>query len=262
MRSIYLFIGLLLLNLFFFAGGKQARLKKADMLSKTLFYPFLSSVSNFKNKKKLEKENGLIIKKLTQTTIQLQLLQNQLKELQNVQNFDFDKNYDYQIARVVGKGSSFLEKTLIIDKGCNYGIKKNYPVIDFEGIIGKIIAVANGYSIVLPYTNSNFHLSVMLKKNSEQGILKSNSSGTVFVDYLSLGSEIALGDTIVTSNLSTVFPEGFPVGTIKKIMISKDRMHKIAELKMFNNPAAIRTVIVIKYEKGKNYEQELQKLNS
>ena len=51
-------------------------------------------------------------------------------------------------------------------------------------------------------------------------------------------------------------------GTIKKIMISKDRMHKIAELKMFNNPAAIRTVIVIKYEKGKNYEQELQKLNS
>ena len=52
------------------------------------------------------------------------------------------------------------------------------------------------------------------------------------------------------------------MGTIKKIAISKDKMHKIADLNMLNSIEALQTVIVIKFKKEKYNEQKSRTINS
>ena len=235
-------------------GGKSARLKKSKFLSQTIFYPFVSIISDFKEKNRLETENKNLQNLIALSTIKINILRKKLTKYKETSNLDFDKNYNYTIASVVGYNNSFLDKTLLIDKGYDNHIKTDMPVLDYRGIIGKIISVGRNYSVVLPYTNSNFNLSVMVSKNDEQGILKSKIGGNVYVDYLPLDSEVSIGDTIITSNLSKIFPEGFPVGIVEKISISKDKMHETANLKMFNNPDALKSVIVLYYQKEKNYE--------
>jgi rod shape-determining protein MreC len=235
-------------------GGKNKRVKKADLFSGTVFYPFIENINNFRKNKDLMLENAMLKNTIAANTIKINILKTKLDKYKDISGLNLDKTYDYKIANVIGYQNSFLEKTLLIDKGYYDNIKKDMPVLDYLGIIGKIITVAKNYSVVLPYTNSNFHISVMISKNNEQGILKSKIGGEIYVDYLSLDSEISIGDTVITSNLSKIFPEGYPVGVVEKISISKDKMHKIAKLKMFNNPNALKTVVILFYQKEDNYE--------
>ncbi len=262
MRPFYLFFILIALNFFFFIGGNNYRQKKANFLASKIFFPFFNSIKNFQDKRDLLQENYHLRKKLADSSLKLFNLQNYINKTKKISKINLRSNFDYIIAEVVGKGSVFYDNTLIIDKGKADGVKTNYPVIDFKGIIGKIISVGYDYSVVLPYSNSSFGLSVMLKKNNQQGILKSDAVGNVFVDYLDLNAEVSVGDTIVTSNLSEIFPTGFLVGRVKKIKISKDRMHKVADLEMFNNAGAVTTVIILKYKKDEYYEKAKQGIDS
>ena len=72
------------------------------------------------------------------------------------------------------------------------------------------------------------------------------------------GSDINLGDTIVTSNISTIFPKGYPVGTVTKLIEAPDKVYMNAEISTFVNSACLDQVIIIFYEKDKKYESESQ----
>jgi len=53
------------------------------------------------------------------------------------------------------------------------------------------------------------------------------------MSFIKLGSEIILGDTIVTSNISNIFPEGFPVGVVNSLYESQDKTHMNASIHPF-----------------------------
>ena len=101
----------------------------------------------------------------------------------------------------------------------------------------------------------------MLKRNHLQGILSSDETGATFMKMLQLGSEINIGDTIVTSNISQIFPAGFSVGTVSKIREAADKVHIEAQVFPFENPERTEQLIVLLYKKDKNYEKELNRKN-
>ena len=255
MRSLALGIILLIINLILFIGNTDSRQKKANFFGKTIFYPFLYSVAEFKNNKILKKNNAVLQMKVANKTLEIRKLKSDIAKYSELTDITFSKDYNFKIAEVVGYSNSFTEKNIIVNFGANNGIEKDFPVVSTNGIVGKVILVASNYSIILPYTNPNFKLSVKISRNNEQGILTANGVGDVFVDYLPLDSEVSLGDTIVTSNLSKIFPQGFSVGIVEKILTSKDKMHKVAKLKKINNPYAITEVIIISY-KEENYDEK------
>jgi rod shape-determining protein MreC len=64
-------------------------------------------------------------------------------------------------------------------------------------------------------------------------------------------SEFSLGDTIVTSGYSAVFPEGIPVGTINEIKDSHDGLSYRLQVKLFTDFARLDNVCVIDYQNRK-----------
>jgi rod shape-determining protein MreC len=249
---IYLFLALAL-----FLGNNEQRQKKADFLSKTVFYPFITSLKKIESLFEIKEKNILLSQSIAGQTIKITALENELKELNSVRlNYD-SEIYNFLLADIIGYKGNFLERNFIINKGKLQNVEINYPVISNDGIVGKIISVSQNFSVVLPLDHSTFKLGVMSKRTHLQGIMESNIYGNSFMTMIKLGSDIGLGDTIVTSNISTVFPKGFPVGIVTKLIEEPDKTHMTAQISTFIDPASMDQVIILFCKKDTSYEQEL-----
>ena len=72
-----------------------------------------------------------------------------------------------------------------------------------------------------------------------------NSSRYAYLKDLPRHSEFALGDTIVTSGHSSVFPVGIPVGTVDDMSDSHDGLSYLLKVRLFTDFARLNDVQVI-----------------
>ncbi|NLN85480.1 MAG: rod shape-determining protein MreC, partial [Candidatus Cloacimonetes bacterium] len=66
------------------------------------------------------------------------------------------------------------------------------------------------------------------------------------MNMIRLGSQISAGDTIVTSNLSTLYPKGYPVGKVSRIRDSQDQLFISAEIEPFTQVENLEHVFILK----------------
>jgi len=249
---IYIFLSIIL-----FSGNVEQKLAKANLLSRTLYYPFISSVTKLEEIFGITEENKYLISQLADKTLSVNKLERKLEQFKNLDmEFEVD-DHDFILVDIIAHSGNFRERNFIIDKGRKDKIKINYPVISNKGIVGKIVSVSQNYSVVLPFNHSSFKLSVITKRNKLLGLLESDIYGNTIMSFIKLGSEIILGDTIVTSNISNIFPEGFPVGVVNSLYESQDKTHMNASIHPFADTSSLDRVIILFYEKDKKYESEL-----
>jgi len=127
------------------------------------------------------------------------------------------KKFKYFEAKVINNSVTKRKNYLTLDKGRINGIKKDMAVISPSGIVGIVINVSRFFASVMPIINTDAKISVKIKHNNHMGSLV--WTGTDYkiarLDDIPLHVEFEVGDTIVTSGYSAIFPEGIFVGTIK-----------------------------------------------
>ena len=252
------FVIYLVLAILLFIGSSENRLVKAQFLSNTIYFPLVNSIQKFNSLLDLKDKNISLTEKLSEHTIKITKLENELSE---IENYKIDYNtghYDHLLADIVGLKGKFQERCLIINKGQNDNVKLNYPVISSDGIVGKVITVSHNYSIILPLDNSRFELGIMSKRKHLQGIMKSDIFGNSYMTLIKPGSDIKVGDIIVTSQISSVFPKGFPVGKVTKLIENQTDIFMSAKIEIFINPSELDQAVVLLYEKDESYEEELK----
>lgn len=238
---------LIVISLFMLIGSKENRVKKAGWMGNTVFFPFVKSLKVMETTKELKQEVFSLRKQLAETTLAKLELQNKLKQYTGASSITYDVGeVELMQAEVIGIAGQYQELNLIVDKGFGSGIKMDDPVISANGIVGKIIQVAADHSIVLPFSNPRFQLPVMDARTSVQGILQSDISGTVSMNLIKLGSDIAVGDTIVTSNLSRLYPKSYPVGVINRIRESQDNLFISADIMPFTLVENLEHLFILK----------------
>lgn len=246
-KKYLLHIVLIVLALILLIGSTESRIAKASFFGKSIFFPLVYSLKAIESNQALRQENFSLRSQLTESTLQKLKLQNELKEYRDVQAISFDTaGLDFILSEVIGYTGQFQERNLIVNKGRIHGIKAGSAVISGAGIVGKIISVSDTYSIILPYSNPRFQVPVMAQRTGVQGILQSDIAGVISMNIIKLGSELAAGDTIVTSNLSRLYPKGFPVGTVKRLRESTDNLFISAELSPFTLVENLEHVFILK----------------
>ncbi len=231
-------------------GSTESREARASWLGRTLFFPFMRSMSVLKSNSDLKQELSTLRRQLAEQTIRNLNLKNKLKEYMTSTSISFDTGgMGFVIAEVIGYSGQFQQRNLIVNKGLRQGIHQDSPVVSASGIIGKVINASDTYSVVLPFSNPQFQLPVMDNSTSVQGIMQSDLSGRIEMSMIKLGSEISVGDTIVTSNLSRLFPKGYPVGTVARIKESQDNLFISAELEPFTLVENLEHVFVLSEER-------------
>ena len=134
--------------------------------------------------------------------------------------------YDIFKASVINNSVTHADNYITLDKGEADGIRSEMGVVNGSGVVGIVYLTSPHYSIVIPVLNSKSSISCKIKRSDYFGFLKwdGGSSEFAFIKDMPRHSLFSLGDTIVTSGHSAVFPSGIPVGTVDDIADSHDGM--------------------------------------
>lgn len=129
-----------------------------------------------------------------------------------------DSLIQYQLynAKVVNNDIFTDYNYITINKGTSDGVSVDQGVINDQGVVGVVSAVSSHYSVAISLLNKHFKLSSKIDKNNYYGSLSWNGESYQYakLNEIPFHVSIAVGDTIVTSGYSSIFPEGIPVGVI------------------------------------------------
>src|SRR5262249_29935007 len=117
-------------------------------------------------------------------------------------------------ARVVGRSPTYLVRTVVLDKGEANGVKKGMAVLASEGVVGQVITVSAHAARVMLVSDPNSGIDVLVQRSRVQGIAAGSIENVCILKYIQRGSDIAVGDTVMTSGLDGIFPKGQPVGMV------------------------------------------------
>ena len=136
---------------------------------------------------------------------------------------------------------------LILNRGSDSLINEDLGVITSNGIVGVIDKVSNKYSRVISLLNKNSKINAKLKKSNHFGTLEWNGENSNIVQLLDIQDlvELTIGDTIVTSGYSSIFPENIPIGSIKSFKLNDTKDLFVIDVKLFNDMTNLRHVHII-----------------
>ena len=124
--------------------------------------------------------------------------------------------YEYITAGVVNKSVTRLLNYMTINKGFKDGIRPEMGVISTQGVVGKVINVQERFSVVIPLLSPKWKLSCKLINSDYDGLLVWDGRDAQYsnLEELPTHTQFNVGDTVVTSGFSAVFPPGIIVGTV------------------------------------------------
>lgn len=126
------------------------------------------------------------------------------------------RRFLYINAGVINNSVTRRNNFLTLDKGSRHGIEKNMGVITPFGVVGIVNNVSENFSSVISLLHKDMQISVSLKKDGQIGTLvwEGGNYRQATLIYIPTHVELAVGDTLVTSGYSVMFPPDVFIGTI------------------------------------------------
>lgn len=201
----------------------------------------------------LKTVNKELVKQNTELSLQLQAYRDKLMGLTQdsagLVRMKQDVLMDYDIigANVINNSITFNDNYITINKGEVDGVKSEMGVVGGTGVVGIVYITSKHFSIIIPILNSKSNISCKLKNNEYFGAMtwEGGSSQFGFINDMPRHAELSVGDTIVTSGHSAVFPKGLPIGTVHNINNSQDGLSFKLKVKLFTDFAKLHDVRVI-----------------
>lgn len=172
----------------------------------------------------------------------------------------YRQEYQYLIAKVIDNTTNRSANYLTIDKGRKHGIHKDMAVTGPGGVVGIVTEVSDNFSSVMSVLHAKSKISAKLKAGNYVGtIVWTGGNATVAkLKDIPVHVKMKIGDTVMTSGYSMIFPEGIPVGTVKYYKSYKDNDFYDIDVKLSTDFNNIRFVYVIN-NLLKDELEELQK---
>jgi rod shape-determining protein MreC len=109
-------------------------------------------------------------------------------------------------------------RSLTINRGRGDAVARLTAVIAPEGLVGRIVDVRAGSSVVQVLTDPASTVGAHVVRTRTPGIIEGEPRGTLRFKYMARdGSGIQVGDVVVTSGLGGLFPGGIPIGRVRTI---------------------------------------------
>lgn len=163
--------------------------------------------------KMLAEQNSMLIKKVLSMEDMINI------NNENIQLLGDSSVYISISATIVRNTLNKVNNYITLNKGSEDGVTPKMSVISGNSIVGYVVSVSPHFSIVLSAISKEFKTSGMFKKDQAiclifwDGLHPKRLSFTEASKY----SAIHIGDTIVTTSFSLLFPSNIDVGTVETI---------------------------------------------
>ena len=116
-----------------------------------------------------------------------------------------------------------------------------------QGIVGIVYLCNEHYSVIIPVLNEQSNISCAIRGRGFFGYLRwyGGSPESAYVEDIPRHAHFRLGDFVVTSGYSSVFPPGIIVGRIKHVYNSDNGLSYRLNISLSTDFARLRDVSVI-----------------
>lgn len=245
----YIFIVLAVLS---FAGAFLSltfNLKGGPLntVSETIFIPMQKGINgigtylnnksdHFQTLSEVQNENKKLKDKVADLTTENSTLKLEQYELDNLRKlYALDQKYpSYKKvgARVIGKDAGNWFSTFTIDKGTKDGIKVDMNVIAGGGLVGIVTEVGKHSATVRSIIDDRTNVSGMLLSTSDRCMVEGNLKTMTekqAIEFSILKDEknmAAVGDQVVTSQISDKYLQGILIGYVSSITKEANNLTK------------------------------------
>jgi rod shape-determining protein MreC len=203
---------------------------------------------------------------LMEEVMQLRRFKQENSELRALLHFKNPTSYTIVPGEVVGRNLSLGQNTITVDIGDQDSVRVNMPVINEQGLVGKVIATSSHFSIIEIALHRDFRSTARVKRSGVDGIIAWKSGEKLLLQNIWKTADIVLNDTIVTSTYSSYFPPELPIGVISSIGPGTGGLYSKIEVEPFASFPSLRRVFVIRYaadaEHARIEEEQILKLRS
>lgn len=173
------------------------------------------------------------------------------------------QKFEYTHARIVNNVVNRQQNFITLNVGSSNGISTGMGVVCSNGVVGVIASTSKNFSTAISLLNINLKVSARHKKSGIFGSLSWDGSNyrEVVLRDIPLHVNVAVGDTIVTSGFSAIFPRDIPIGTVSDFYM-KDGSFYTIRVKLLTDFRSLDHVYVVKsYEKSEISQIEISNSN-
>lgn len=200
----------------------------------------------------IQKENEALRQEIThlkQELIREKLSALDLAELKRLSEQLNDQGkiqqYDPVTSDVIAFNGSEWFHVFTINVGTKEGVTRNATVINGNGLVGKVIETAPGWSKVVSIIDESNQVSFrVLRDLNLIGIFSGDGSNGLAGFMLNAEAAVVEGDTLITTGIG-LYPEGFIIGEVKEVIWDKDLLVKRVKIEPSVRFDSIRKVSVI-----------------
>ncbi|MCT4590170.1 MAG: rod shape-determining protein MreC [Carboxylicivirga sp.] len=146
------------------------------------------------------------------------------KDYFNLVNDTISKQeYIYRSARVINNSTNRRFNYVTLNKGRLNGIEPEMGVISNKGAVGIVKNVSDHYSTVISIINTRLKISAKLEASDFFGSLEWDGASYQHVYLLDIPrhANVRVGDKVVSSGYSSIFPEGILLGNVENVELEK-----------------------------------------
>ncbi|MFI3279652.1 MAG: rod shape-determining protein MreC [Rikenellaceae bacterium] len=159
-----------------------------------------------------------------------------------------DPAYSYVVGRVVSNSINKLDNFIVVDKGVSDGVREQMALITPDGLmLGYVASCSSRYSAALSILSHNFTTSGKLKGGANYGSVSWSGENRYHVQMseLSKYEPISVGDTVVSTGFSNIFPGDVVIGTVASFEFNEMQTAYNVEIELAAQITAINHVLMV-----------------
>ena len=163
---------------------------------------------------------------------------------------ELEKLQQYKLipAKVITNERHLSNNLITIDKGENDGVEVGMGVACGQGVVGVVYLTSAHYSVVIPVLNmKSSRISCAIRNRGYFGYLHwyGGDPSVAYVEDVPRHAKFKLGEWVVTSGFSSIFPSGVSVGKIEQAYNSRDGLSYKLKVRLSTDFSCLRDVCVI-----------------
>jgi rod shape-determining protein MreC len=215
----------------------------------TAFFNIRDLFTAPRNVQELIRENSQLSQRIAQLEAEIVTLRENASEVERLQALlnaaiQAPENR-YLAANVIGRDTSPFLHYLILDQGSDKGVRRGMPVVNENGLVGRITEVSATASKLQLITDPDSVINARIQESRSEGILVGRSTGDLELIYLSQDIPVNPGEIVVTSGLGGGFPAEILIGRVVSVHRRDYELYQTAVIEPRSDFSRLEMVLII-----------------